>query len=89
MYESVRMYYEKNTENHKDEDGCCMADISNNGTWMKRGYTAKIGIGVIMEVCTCFILDWEVLSKYCVVCERKERALEKKEIDQETFKAFQ
>ena len=35
-------------------------DISYDGSWMKRGHTSNVGLGVIIEVCTGFIVDFEV-----------------------------
>lgn len=44
---------------------------------------------MVIEVFTGFILDWEVLSKYCKVCETKENALKQKQINENTFRTFQ
>lgn len=45
--------------------------MSYDGSWQKRGFTSKDGIGCIIEVITGLVVDYEVLSKYCV-CERKK-----------------
>lgn len=61
-------------------------DASYDGTWMKRGHTPLVGMGVIIEVCKRFIFDFEVMCKYCHACEMKEKPLKKKKITEEDFK---
>ena len=39
---------------------------------MTRGHKSHIGAGFVIDNETGFILDFEVLSNQCVVCERKQ-----------------
>ena len=50
--------------------------VSYDGSWHKRGYTSKNGLGAVIERKTGLVLDWEVLSSYCQVCETKGKELQ-------------
>ncbi|XP_025097592.1 uncharacterized protein LOC112565918 [Pomacea canaliculata] len=43
--------------------------VSFDGTWHKRGFTSSHGVGVVIDVLTGLVLDYEVLSKHCQVCK--------------------
>ncbi|GFO17367.1 hypothetical protein PoB_004387200 [Plakobranchus ocellatus] len=43
--------------------------VSYDGTWMKRGHMSRIGIGCVIDVMTGLVLDAELLSTYCHMCE--------------------
>ncbi|GFX22915.1 uncharacterized protein TNCV_3911621 [Trichonephila clavipes] len=38
------------------------------GTWQKRGHTSNLGLGIIIDILSGLVLDFEVLSKYCHNC---------------------
>ncbi|GFU38536.1 uncharacterized protein TNCV_3399681 [Trichonephila clavipes] len=42
--------------------------VSYDGTWQKRGHTSKLGLGIIIDILSGLVLDFEVLSKYCHNC---------------------
>ncbi|GFW92967.1 uncharacterized protein TNCV_3759551 [Trichonephila clavipes] len=42
--------------------------VSYDGTWQKRGHTSNLGLGIIIDILSGFVLDFEVLSKYCHNC---------------------
>ena len=43
--------------------------VSFDGTWHKRGVTSNYGVGIVTDVSTGLVLDFEVvLSKYCQAC---------------------
>ena len=42
--------------------------VSCDGSWSKRGFTANYGFVSVIEARTGFVVDYEVLSKYCKVC---------------------
>ena len=43
--------------------------VSFDGTWHKRGFTSNYGVGIVTDVSTGLMLDFEVvLSKYCQAC---------------------
>ncbi|GFT09769.1 uncharacterized protein TNCV_1651361 [Trichonephila clavipes] len=47
--------------------------VSYDGTWQKRGHTSNLGLGIIIDILSGLVLDFEVLSKYshnCVVAGR-------------------
>ena len=46
--------------------------VSFDGTWQKRGFTSLYGVGVVIEVTTGLVIDFEVLSKYCHACKLAE-----------------
>lgn len=39
--------------------------VSYDGTWHKRGHTSIYGLGIVIDVLTGLVIDYEVLSKYC------------------------
>lgn len=43
--------------------------VSYDGSWHKRGFTSKYGIGCCIELTTGLVIDVEVISKYCRLCE--------------------
>lgn len=88
VHQSIRKYYEEHTSNVPDEDGVLNIDILYDGSWVKRGHTSKVGIGVIIEVCTGFVVDYEVLSKHCFHCSRQEGKLKAKKITEEEFRTW-
>ncbi|GFW00554.1 uncharacterized protein TNCV_693931 [Trichonephila clavipes] len=43
--------------------------VSYDGTWhKKRGHTSLYGIGIVIDIMTSLVVDFEVLSKYCHEC---------------------
>lgn len=46
--------------------------VSYDGSWQKRGFTSKYGVGCVIEVVTGLVIDYEVISKYCRVCQKKK-----------------
>lgn len=45
--------------------------VNYDGSWHKRGFTSKYGIGCVVEVITGLVIDFEVISKYCRGCQTK------------------
>lgn len=43
--------------------------VSYDGSWHKRGFTSKYGVGCVIEMTTGLVIDFEVLSKYCRSCD--------------------
>jgi hypothetical protein len=43
--------------------------VSFDGTWHKRGFTSHYGVGVVIEITTGLVIDYEVVSNYCHACE--------------------
>lgn len=46
-----------------DEKQVLDITVSYDGTWQKRGFTSKYGIGYCIEVLTGLVIDFEILSK--------------------------
>ncbi|GFY17687.1 uncharacterized protein TNCV_1074221 [Trichonephila clavipes] len=42
--------------------------VSYDGTWQKREHTSNLGLGIIIDILSGLVLDFEVLSKYCHNC---------------------
>ena len=59
-----------------DADGIPWVDVTYDGTWMKRGFTSHYGVGIAIDLYTGYVLDFEVLSTYCHVCEMNKEKLE-------------
>ncbi|GFS79783.1 uncharacterized protein TNCV_749811 [Trichonephila clavipes] len=42
--------------------------VSYDGTWYKKGHKSLYDIGIVIDVLTNLVVDFEVLSKYCHEC---------------------
>lgn len=49
--------------------------ISYDGTWFTRGHTSNYGVGCIIDVETGYVVDYQVISKYCQTCEISKNCL--------------
>ncbi|GFX27243.1 uncharacterized protein TNCV_1564231 [Trichonephila clavipes] len=47
--------------------------VSYDGTWQKRGHSSLYGIGIVIDILTGLIIDYEILSKYCPECTTAKR----------------
>lgn len=65
---------------HEEFDSVADQDIlditvSYDGTWQKRGHTSLYGIGLVIDIMTGLVIDYEILSKYCPECVTAKRDL--------------
>ena len=53
-----------------DQRGKAVKDIAvtYDGTWQKRGHSSHNGVGVVIDLHTGLVLDYEVLSNFCSAC---------------------
>ena len=79
---SIRRQYES-LGFQADEDGIMDIEVMYDGTWMKRGHRSPIGMGVITEACTGFVMDAEVYSKICNACNTMNSNFRKEKITKE------
>jgi len=49
--------------------------VSYDGTWHTRGHRSLYGIGVVVEITTGLVVDYEILSKYCHMCSIQKAEL--------------
>ncbi|GFX79736.1 uncharacterized protein TNCV_2746551 [Trichonephila clavipes] len=49
--------------------------VSYDGLWQKRGHSSLYGIGIVIDILTGLIIDYEILSKYCPECTIAKRDL--------------
>lgn len=49
--------------------------VSFDGSWMKRGHTSLYGIGCVIDLLTGYVIDFEVISKYCQACTTAKKEL--------------
>ena len=56
-----------------DEDEVLDITVSFDGSWQKRGFTSKYGVGTAMEVQTGLVIDFCVLSTFCHACKVNEK----------------
>ncbi|GFV80518.1 uncharacterized protein TNCV_2150521 [Trichonephila clavipes] len=50
--------------------------VSYDGSWLTRGHTSNIGVGCVIDLLTGFVIDYEVMSKWCGECEQTKFVLE-------------
>ena len=65
-----------------DSNGILDIEIVYDGTWMKRGHTSPIGMGIVTEAYTGFVLDAQVFSKLCNICSSMASSKKKEEFEQ-------
>lgn len=58
-----------------DNTGILNVDMSFDRTLMTHGHMSHIGVGLVMEVDTRIIIDFEVLSNFCLACSIKRKKL--------------
>lgn len=46
------------------------ATVSYDGSWQRRGFSSNYGLGFVIEVLTGLVVDFVILSKLCVECEK-------------------
>ncbi|GFY20549.1 uncharacterized protein TNCV_211811 [Trichonephila clavipes] len=49
--------------------------VSYDGAWQKRGHWSLYGIGIVIDILTGLIIDYEILSKYCPECTTAKKEL--------------
>lgn len=49
--------------------------VSYDGTWQKRGHASLFGIGIVIDILTGLVVDFEIVSKYCQACIVAEKDL--------------
>ncbi|GFV14581.1 uncharacterized protein TNCV_3999321 [Trichonephila clavipes] len=66
VHNSVQNAYRKLDQNGSNT----ITDIavSFDGTWLTRGHTSQIGIGCVVDTLTGYVIDYEIMSKYCPTC---------------------
>ena len=70
-----------------DENGSLPIEVIYDGTWMKRGHQSPIGIGVVTEAYTGFVIDAEVFSKNCNACSALNNKLKTNKLTKEQYDA--
>ncbi|GBM87288.1 hypothetical protein AVEN_2185-1 [Araneus ventricosus] len=60
--------YDFSFKNEEEIDVC----VSYDGTWQKQGHISLHGIGIIIDILTGLVIDFEVLNKYCQDCVNSE-----------------
>ncbi|GFS49161.1 uncharacterized protein TNIN_490081 [Trichonephila inaurata madagascariensis] len=52
--------------------------VSYDRTWQKRGHWSLYGIGIVIDILSGLILDYEIVSQYCQECTTANRDLGEK-----------
>ncbi|GFX67680.1 uncharacterized protein TNCV_3934221 [Trichonephila clavipes] len=66
VHSSVQNAYSKLDQNGSNT----VTDIavSFDGTCLTRGHTSQIGVGCVADTLTGYVIDYEIMSKYCPTC---------------------
>ncbi|XP_077551374.1 uncharacterized protein LOC144165145 [Haemaphysalis longicornis] len=62
--QEVAAVYDDLCFGHKGNIAVCY-----DGTWMTRGHSSHVGVGTVVELFTGYVLDYIVLSNFCLGCE--------------------
>ncbi|GFY25339.1 uncharacterized protein TNCV_2484591 [Trichonephila clavipes] len=65
--QAAREAHVKNDASLKNQE-IIDVSVSYDGTSQKRGHTSNLGLGIIIDALSGFVLDFEVLSKHCQNC---------------------
>ena len=57
-----------------DEDGILDIGVSFDGSWQKRGHSSHNGLASVIDLETGLLIDFEVLSNFCIKCKIAEDA---------------
>ncbi|GFU43958.1 uncharacterized protein TNCV_1079581 [Trichonephila clavipes] len=49
--------------------------VSFDGTWLTREHTSQISVGCVVDTSTGFVIDYEIMSKYCPACISEKNEL--------------
>lgn len=58
-----------------DKNDILDISVTYDGTWQKRGHTSLYGVGIVIDILTGLVVDFEILSKYCPDCTTAKRDL--------------
>ena len=78
---AVFRFYEEVKGVTPDSDGILDIDAVYDGTWMKRGHTSPIGMGIVTEAYTGYVLDAQIYSKLCNICSSMASRMKKEEFE--------
>ena len=81
LAESRRTVHRVHTEMYGRCDGPRQLEVSYDGTWKKRGFQSPFGVGFVIDSLTGLVVDYAVLSKYCVECEQVGKKLSGEEAE--------
>ena len=73
--QEVRKVHSMEMNNDDNDDKPIDIAVSFDGSWHKRGHTSLYGLGCVIELTTGYVIDYEVLSKYCRACSMTEKEL--------------
>ncbi|GBM89998.1 hypothetical protein AVEN_43447-1 [Araneus ventricosus] len=62
---------------NEEKDGITNIAVTFDGTWLTRRHTSQIGIGCVIDMRTGYVIDYQVMSKYCKECELAKGELNK------------
>ncbi|KAI0220451.1 putative N-acetylgalactosaminyltransferase 9 [Lamellibrachia satsuma] len=62
-------------------------NVSYDASWMTRGHQSYYGIGSVIDLITCLVIDYTVLSLYCHGCTTVGDHMDKNTDDYRTWKA--
>ncbi|GBN55447.1 hypothetical protein AVEN_65563-1 [Araneus ventricosus] len=71
----IRQKHNKLSSSSDENSEIIHITASYDGTWQKRGHTSLYGIGIVVDILTGLVTDYEILSKYCPECTTTERDL--------------
>ena len=62
------LHFDDDDNDWNVDDSTPWIDVTFDGTWHKRGFTSMYGVAVVIDILTGYVIDYEVLSKYCHAC---------------------
>ena len=57
-------------DTYSDDEGIMNVAVSYDGTWLTRGHSSNLGMGFVIDANTGFVLDHNILSRFCQACDR-------------------
>lgn len=59
----------------------CDIAVSFDGTWLTRGHSSLIGVSCVIDIVTGYVVDFEVMSKVCRLCDATKNNLGEQSAD--------
>ena len=78
--EQVRKHYLA-LDSTLNEDSIIDYTVSYDGTWQKRGFSSLYGSGIVIELYTELVVDYEIISKFCYACVNKKKTMDENSVE--------
>ena len=80
--EARKLAFLEMDEEDSDETAVAEIQVSFDGTWSRRGYSANHCVSFVISAASGKVLDFEVISKFCNQCNQKKASCSQEEFEE-------